>query len=80
MKSGNINMINDVIKALHSSGHKIDQVCVWLNWACTHLPKSLSSVRVLTWSTDKFIGIGQRHKVSDLRKIGSTIIQGVFIV
>ncbi|KAJ8645059.1 hypothetical protein MRB53_006807 [Persea americana] len=26
MKSGNINVINDVIKALHSSGHKIDQV------------------------------------------------------
>ncbi|KAL1809561.1 hypothetical protein DCAR_0729111 [Daucus carota subsp. sativus] len=25
MKFGNINLINDVIKALHSSGHKIDQ-------------------------------------------------------
>ncbi|KAF6163617.1 hypothetical protein GIB67_036077 [Kingdonia uniflora] len=26
MKSGNINLINDVVKAVHSSGHKIDQV------------------------------------------------------
>ncbi|XP_010242769.1 PREDICTED: pentatricopeptide repeat-containing protein At1g10910, chloroplastic isoform X2 [Nelumbo nucifera] len=25
MKSGNINLINDVVKAVHSSGHKIDQ-------------------------------------------------------
>ncbi|KAF8411777.1 hypothetical protein HHK36_004336 [Tetracentron sinense] len=25
MKSGNINLINDVMKAVHSSGHKIDQ-------------------------------------------------------
>lgn len=26
MASGNINLVNDVLKVLHGSGHKIDQV------------------------------------------------------
>lgn len=26
MKLGNLNLINDVMKAIHSSGYKIDQV------------------------------------------------------
>lgn len=26
MVSGNINLVNDVLKVLHGSGHKIDQV------------------------------------------------------
>jgi len=26
MISGNINLVNDVLKVLHGSGHKIDQV------------------------------------------------------
>lgn len=31
MRSGNVNLINDVMNAMHSSGHKIDQVIISFN-------------------------------------------------
>lgn len=31
MKSGNVNLINDVMKAIHGSGYKIDQVKIDIN-------------------------------------------------
>lgn len=47
MRSGNINLINDVMKAMHSSGHKIDQVIISFDsplWLCT---RSAPSFKIL---------------------------------
>ena len=33
LKSGNINLLNDVVMALHSSGYKFDQVINWFPYA-----------------------------------------------
>lgn len=52
LKSGNINLINDVIKAIHGSGHKIDQVS---SCGCKlTVPEILNELLLLTQSASKF--------------------------
>lgn len=38
MKSGNINLINDVLKVMHGFGGKIDQVCIQYSWVSMSYP------------------------------------------